>query len=394
MEDASAYFNLLKTLEQNNQFNLDLLNDYVKKLYAEPNNQADDTLQIMTIHNAKGLEFDTVILPHLERKASNDEKQLLLWMERTRENESDSLILAPVHAIGEDTDSIYEYIKREQAIKNSYEKSRLLYVAVTRAKKHLALFFNLKTEKKVDTSSLLEKLLPSIQHKMTLIQKNHQEIPEVYTPFYLKRLPVTWKNPIKENRLDETIAYHQKQSGFLFPDHTLKHAGTLTHQILEQISRLGFDWWESKLKNDKFSYLKNHLLQLGVNPGSIEELAKNIYQWIDNTLQDSRGRWILSPHREAQSEFQLTVLIDSKPIQCVIDRTFIDENNIRWIIDYKTTIPENLDQEQEKYKQKMGYYFLALKEMDPRPIRMGLYFPAIPAWHEFEKEKNYENLES
>src|SRR5690606_18989390 len=36
-------------------------------------------LQIMTMHKAKGLEFDHVILPGLERRPRNDQSALLLW---------------------------------------------------------------------------------------------------------------------------------------------------------------------------------------------------------------------------------------------------------------------------------------------------------------------------
>lgn len=398
LEDAVAYFKLINTLEQNGTLNLDSLDDYVKLLYAAPNNQADDKLQIMTIHNAKGLEFDTVILPHLERKASNDDKQLLLWMERTLPDDSSSLILAPVHAIGDDTDSIYEYIKREHSIKNDYERSRLLYVAVTRAKKYLDLFFTLKEGRKVNSSSLLEKLWPTIQNKVTIVDNPQtsliEETAAEYCPLNLKRLPVGWQNPIKEDRLAESIAYHQKKFGFLLPDNTPKLTGTLVHQVLQQISHFGTDWWITQSTHNKSAYLKLHLLRLGAAKNNLEVIIQHIHQMIDNTLQDPRGRWILHQHREAQAEYRLTVRIDSIPKQFIIDRTFVDENNIRWIIDYKTAIQASQNDlktfllaEQGKYQQQMWYYFKAIREIDSRPIRMGLYFPALPAWHEWDFEK-------
>lgn len=113
-----------------------------------------------------------------------------------------------------------------------------------------------------------------------------------------------------------------------------------------------------------------------------------------NTLQDARGRWILSLHTESQAEFKLTAYIDGKSQSFIIDRTFVDDNNVRWIIDYKTathakdeTLSAFLQHEQKKYQQQMWYYFQAMREIDPRPIRMGLYFPMIPAWHEWEFEK-------
>ncbi len=397
LEDAAAYFALLNKLNQDDSFDLDSLENYVNRLYATPDDRADESLQIMTIHNAKGLEFDTVILPHLESKAPVDDKQLLLWMERIRSDENHSLILAPVHAIGHDTDSIYEYIKQENAIKNDYERSRLLYVAATRTKKHLDLFFNLKKESKIYSSSLLEKLWPSIQNNVTCIEKSPSdsslENTITYAPIQLKRLSMKWENPIQENRSSEKIAYHQKQFGFLLPDYTAKYAGIVVHQILQQISQWGMEWWQTQSIANQLSYLKMHLSRLGVEKNHVDEIRKKIHAIIENTLEDPRGRWILFEHPEAQSEFHLTAVIDAVPKQFIIDRTFVDDN-IRWIIDYKTatlSAQENLQtflsKEQEKYQQQMWYYFRAIREIDRRPIRMGLYFPTLSAWHEWEFEK-------
>src|SRR6185312_8267508 len=100
-----------------------------------------------------------------------------------------------------------------------------------------------------------------------------------------------------------------------------------------------------------------------------------------------------------QAEFKLTAFIDGKPQPFIIDRTFVDEQNIRWIIDYKTathandeTISAFLQHEQKKYQQQMWYYFQAIREIDNRPIRMGLYFPMIPAWHEWEFDSQKETI--
>ncbi len=41
----------------------------------------------MTIHGAKGLEFDTVIVPQLARKTNSSERDLLIWSERIDEEQ-------------------------------------------------------------------------------------------------------------------------------------------------------------------------------------------------------------------------------------------------------------------------------------------------------------------
>ena len=57
---------LVEELEQGGDLeNLAALETELGRLHALPDVQAPDTLQVMTIHKAKGLEFDTVILAGL-----------------------------------------------------------------------------------------------------------------------------------------------------------------------------------------------------------------------------------------------------------------------------------------------------------------------------------------
>ena len=83
-------------------------------------------------------------------------------------------------------------------------------------------------------------------------------------------------------------------------------------------------------------------------------------------------------------------MIDNQLENLVIDRTFIAENNIRWIIDYKTAdlshqnLEEFLLKEQKKYAEKMQKYSQAFSKHHDGAIRLGLYFPAIPAWREWD----------
>ncbi len=410
LADAAAYFNLLEKLDHGGDLlNLDALPHYVEKLYATPNNQADDTLQIMTIHNAKGLEFDTVILPHLERKAPNDEKQLLRWMEIPRENEDSALVLAPIHATGQENDTIYEYIKKQHASKNDYEKSRLLYVAATRAKKQLHLLFNLKQtngEPKPLASSLLEKLWPAIKtealayapQQINLDTEETTDEEKMTLQPFIQRLPAHWHNPIKEKGLADTIAYHQKNSGFLLPDNHPKYIGVLIHQILQQMAKWGCDWWQTKSTALKTAYLKNNLTQLGMMTADIPHTIEKINSAIEKTIADPRGQWILFPHQDAQAELQLTAFIEQEPKQLIIDRTFIDEKNTRWIIDYKTSsctdddLEKFLAAEQKKYHPQMQQYFHAMKAVEQRPIRLGLYFPLLQAWREWEPTLTHANV--
>lgn len=401
LDDAFAYFNLLERFDNSGDLShFESLDEVVKELFAAADHQADDTLQIMTVHNAKGLEFDTVILPHLERKPSNDDAQLLLWMERPRENDSSELIISPINAIGEKNDSIYEYLKRQIKEKSKYENGRLLYVAATRAKRKLHILFSVEapkkgedTEIKAPANSLLEQLWPAIVNTCP-IQKETSSIEtlistETNQDTLIRRLPHNWENGTQEYHPTQFSPFYQSFSGFSLPSQKPKIIGTFFHQLLQQFSQKGIQWWTTQDDQKKNTYIKNHLTQLGLLNADLSSSADIINSGINNLLNDPKGKWIIHSHQEAQSEFPLTAVINGEIKSLIMDRTFIDEKGTRWIIDYKTSILTSQDLEtflsdkQKEYEKQLKEYYLALREIDHRPIRVGLYFPLIPAWKEW-----------
>lgn len=402
LDDVTAYFNLLEQLDIGSDLtHLDQLTETVKQLYAAPDNQANDKLQIMTIHNAKGLEFDTVILPHLERKPSGDDKQLLLWMERPRSDESSDLMIAPVNAIGEDQDPIYTYIKRQTIKKAKFEDGRLLYVAATRAKNKLHILFSLENKKesrelKPTPNSLLEKLWPAIQTNIPLSAAVSETIADIQVDLTvpkknaIKRLSSHWINPVTEADQTQLLSFHNQSAGFLLPNKKSKIIGTLMHQILQQLSKHGTSWWTNKNEVECSNYLKSHLIQAGLSLADLEYSINTIKRGINHIFNDERAQWILGTQSEAQSEFPITVQLGNEVKHLIIDRTFIDKVGTRWIIDYKTSILSDqdlesfLNTEKKKYELQLHEYAQGMRNLDSRPIKVGLYFPMVPAWKEWE----------
>jgi ATP-dependent helicase/nuclease subunit A len=397
LEDVKAYFNLLATLDDGgNLASPETLADEVNKLFATPNNDADYACQIMTIHNAKGLEFDTVILPHLEKQPPYDREQLLLWMEKPRENSQNRLILAPMHATGADKDKTYDHIKQQHAAKADHEIGRLLYVAATRAKQHLYLFLTHYSDKPSDEpkaakgKSLLKKLLPAIQSELAaqepFIEPSENEA-LVARP--IQRLTSAWTNSINEIPADP-ITRHQNRPGFTLTQDYPKIIGTLVHKILETIARQRVAWWLDMPLATRSHYIQNRLTQAGIAASHLSSAAATVQTAINNTLNDSRGLWILDAHTDAKTEAQLTAVLNGEVNQLVIDRTFIDGEGVRWIIDYKTSFYDGTDLEKflaaehADYAEKMHWYHHAMREMGERSIKLGLYFPLLSAWREWE----------
>ena len=75
-------------------------------------------------------------------------------------------------------------------------------------------------------------------------------------------------------------------------------------------------------------------------------------------------------------------------VSVVVDRTFVDDDGRRWIVDYKTSSHEGagldafLDRERERYAAQLATYARLMG--GERPARLGLYFPLVAGWREWE----------
>ena len=399
LADSQTYFKLIEQLQQGEDIsNIQWLEQKLTELYASPTNSSDVSVELMTIHKAKGLEFDVVILPSLHKEGSNDISQLLLFTERPESNHGIGLVIAPIKSFAESHDPIYQFIQREEKRKADYELCRLLYVAVTRAKCHLHILGEVKFEaeqkniKSPPKDSLLGKLWPHIASEVNrqMAVQTFDFIESAALPpskTHLTRLMDDWQTPLAHFKVTPFITTTQAISPPPYqsrPD-TLRHAGTLLHRIFCQLSQIPCTDWP------KLTQAKHHwhiaLKNLGVIPAEINFALKLISTALEKTLADQRGRWILAnTHQQAQAEFALSYFDGKTTQQIIIDRTFIDEVGIRWIIDYKTTLTEEskLLDERIKYQAQLETYAKIMQQLENRPIRLGLYFPLLSSWHEWD----------
>ncbi|HQZ87954.1 MAG TPA: UvrD-helicase domain-containing protein [Gammaproteobacteria bacterium] len=140
VRDSEAYFSLLEQMEADGDFDeVGALEEKLQSHYVTTpqNNTQDNIVQIMTIHKAKGLEFDTVIVPGMGRRTKSDSERLLLWEERIGLVRDSYFLMAPIKRVGDAVDPIYSYLKRQEGQRAGYESNRLGYVAATRARKRL-----------------------------------------------------------------------------------------------------------------------------------------------------------------------------------------------------------------------------------------------------------------
>jgi ATP-dependent exoDNAse (exonuclease V) beta subunit len=169
----------------------------------------------------------------------------------------------------------------------------------------------------------------------------------------------------------------------------LRHAGTALHAFLQRIAREGLEAWDESAVRSRRGLFRTVLANLGVPQEELGETAERVETGLLRALRDPRGRWVLEAHADAECELSIAGLIEGKLFEAVIDRTFVDEQGVRWIIDYKTSdhqgsdVDAFLDNERTRYQEQLERYARLLFQRDARPIRLGLYFPLLSGWREW-----------
>lgn len=386
-DDIEFFFSLLDSAQHTlSPYTVHQFEALIKRSYAS-SHENSSRLSIMTIHAAKGLEFDTVIIPRLEKTLPHNDKELLTWLEYPLSNQSMALLLAPLQSTAEKNDLLHDFIYKQQKIKLDYEVDRLLYVAATRAKKRLLLTFSTDfydENNNSRTGSFLHKLWPHIKdeylkvNELPVVADNHTS---THQPKLFRRLSRDWHNPIQTNVKAATI--HNKKLGFSLKDDTPRLVGNIIHALLQVIAKKGLAWWVTINQQQKNNIILSYQRLMNVPIHLHKNSHTKIMMDLDKATSDPVGRWILQSHQFAESEYAISIN-DEKQSNLVIDRTFIDEQNVRWIVDYKTmdTTSSELEKHIETYQSQLEHYRHAFKLIESREIKMGLYFTALPAWRE------------
>lgn len=375
--DIQAFFDLVEKLAQVHTLDFTQLESAMEKLYAEPDIGGSDQLQFLTIHKSKGLEFDCVILPALNRKPRHADSPLMLWEEVPTETHM-QLLAAPYSKKKKNSaPSIYDYIKQLEAMRANNETARLLYVAATRAIRKLHLVAAVKRNNDRITpvkQSLLELLWPSVGAEF--LRAEPIRLPEdttslaEFTP-QLKRLAVA-KIPAtlatQQARKLNTTAFTQPAIPDEITVSTLAaDKGTLAHLYMQLISNSGVAHWPaSRLEHCKPAMI-SWLLQQGHAQPLCVTTADDITSMLRTTLMSEDGQWVLKTRENEANELAIEMLNQQAIQKKVIDRTFVDEGT-RWIIDYKSAdldkglsasalqaIAEQYREQLEAYAQLFAY---------------------------------------
>ena len=174
---------------------------------------------------------------------------------------------------------------------------------------------------------------------------------------------------------------------------TARHIGTVVHAFLQRIAEGGLANWTPAHIAISQARIAHELTNLGIGADELVTATNRVTDALTRTMGDPRGRWMLGAQSRAKSEWRLSGVVSGAIVNIAIDRTFVDKDGARWIIDFKTGSHEGgdaesfLNSEQARYRSQLALYARIIRALEPdsaAAIKLGLYFPMLSGWREWE----------
>ena len=169
---------------------------------------------------------------------------------------------------------------------------------------------------------------------------------------------------------------------------TAGQVGSVVHRWLQRIADEQMKGWSRARVEKLRDAFRDELVARGVEEKELAAAAERVGIALANSLDDPRGKWLLGPQDGARNEYRLTAMVEGERRNLIIDRTFVDSEGRRWIVDYKTSSHEGaevdafLDRERARYAAQLERYARALGKEEQ--ARLGLYFPLMSGWRDWQ----------
>jgi ATP-dependent exoDNAse (exonuclease V) beta subunit len=354
----SQFLSLLNHCELNQGLDIKTIEMMVKDLFA-PSKSAP--IKLMTIHQAKGLEFDTVIIPGLGKKGKSDSLALMQIQEFSNKN----ILLAPIKSSYEDSESkTYLYLQYLQKQQTHFELMRVLYVAMSRAKDKIHLLGGVsKTGKAVSGS-----LLSFLSH---YFQKSIDDIPIQDTS-----IPVEASLPkLQRNKSLSTVS--NRGGGDITQSKNLPSNVNLIYQ--SALGSIVHYFLEHSLFEPSFESIDARFREFGLPPKLIHSYSKTASLLLLNTKRDKDFEWLFKYRDSTEVEAEYS----SSTKTVIIDRLFIEDDSL-WIIDFKTaslnegeSMDSFIERQKLSHQKQIKTYQEVLEDFFKIPSKIALYCPAV-----------------
>jgi len=354
----SQFLSLLNHCELNQSLDIKTIELMVKDLYA-PSQYAP--VKLMTIHQAKGLEFDTVIIPGLGKKGKSDSLPLMQIQEFSNKN----ILLAPIKSSYEHSESTtYLYLQYLQKQQTHFELMRVLYVAMSRAKDKIHLLGSVSKTGKAVTGSFLSFLSNHFQKSIDDIPIQDSTIPvEISLPKFQRNKALS---AMSNRGVNDAMQSKNMPSNI---DLIYQSAlGSIVHYFLEH-----------NLFVPSIESIEARFREFGLPPKLIQSYSKTASLLLLNTKRDKNFEWLFKYRDSTEVEAEYS----NSTRTVIIDRLFIEDDTL-WIIDFKTaslnegeSISSFIGRQKMSHQKQIKTYQEVLEDFFNLPSKAAIYCPAV-----------------
>jgi len=392
--------------------------------------EKSDVVKVTTIHKAKGLEYPVVFVADLSHGTANVQRPDVL----VHANGAFGLKLTTSTG-GLEPTALYKLIADEDKAKDVAESKRLLYVACTRAKDYLVL-------SGVPGKGKQESWMRWFESKYELTDVR-EEIPygdegytfavttEIGAPKPTKAGVSLARKYRKELEAFETIPAGKASAGIDAPNifartapvarslrrknrfsvteledygacprlYELKYVYEIPEAVLYDVApavaakrqlspaergnvaHKVFELWSGNGEQDVRELIRHVLDQRRIVDVALRTpLEDDIVSMYERFTSQDASRRILAA-TDVRSELPFSLNLDGSVIEGAIDKTFVDVEGARWVLDFKTdkVTAKQAEGHAEKYRFQLGIYALAVSRLTDGSIPRAFLFFLTPS---------------
>jgi len=403
LEDIESVFELIQALQKGGDLpSISALDRALATLYARPTDDTDSGVArvvISTIHKAKGLQYDTVILPSLASPPRASNKEMLMWAEHQNAIGELQLLLAPLRIESDAQGSHYGYLRQLDQKRANNEAIRLMYVACTRAERRLVLIGCAKLKEETQevikprANTLLATIWGTVENdfEFTLPSTEPPTAERSYAQT-LSRLPVGYQRYTKDSVQWQPAQQLNTQQDieelddaehleYQWATEVATAVGVVLHRWLQFAAGQAIN---TQVEQPLLQRWRSELSALRVPADRIDYALKRLTKAVSNLQTDTDAHFLFADYAEQQNEYTLSAFEQGVVTQYRIDRTFVDGNGVRWILDYKSTETRNQnvhafvdEQVATRHRGQLEKYGVLMRQIDDRPIKLAVYFPML-----------------
>ncbi|MGP5159848.1 UvrD-helicase domain-containing protein [Pseudoalteromonas prydzensis] len=386
IENVDALFNLFVDVSMS-EISLAWLERQLDSLYAKSNSEyisdveGHINVELMTIHQSKGLEFDYVFIPGMHKRGPSTPSKLLAWSSIGGEDAMGVMACSESVGIKSLDCGYHDFLQKIKQEREQQELIRLVYVAVTRAAKQVFLCGKIgitaSDELKIPSNGSMFGVLAHVVNEELVLhesKKNNNLLDKCLISTNVSVIDADINHALPTR--NTLAAYRGKQNttklthGIQWSAPVSKIEGVVIHQIIEQINKEGLQNW-SALRVDGYSrIILASLKELSLGRDQLITSVNRIKAEIKSLLECEKFKYLSSSHIDDSIEFTMALRKNRVIHMLRVDKGFSTNDGVGHIVNWKSGemgLNQNTESfiaaQKSAHRDKLKMYAQAYKEV-------------------------------